>query len=401
MLAHSPPLPLIIYYAGSKVAAKDESDILLALSHRDRVHHIYLSMAQNMGKFVTAMNDQFPILERMYIHSLTKVDLPFTFRAPNLRHLHLSKASVPIQSSLLTTTAAGLVSLSLLNISAPVYFPPSQILTRLSLMAQLERLSIIFHSPIPYRDVERQLRQTPDMTTLPRLRRFLFRGTATYLEGLVACISAPFLSILRVNLFNMLPLTVPHLCQFLQSSENLTFRAVQVTFCSSVVSLHVVPWKSDTPSMLQIMCGLLDWQVASTVEFFGTLSPVLSLIEKVAFSYDEHHQSEWLDNVDQRQWRELLRPFTNVKTIHMKDGLISKIFPSLASDDGDPLLPNVEEVGYSGGIDARDAFTTFFNERQVSGHPVSLRLVDCSMFDIPQYLTSFTFLSSAPPATQT
>jgi hypothetical protein len=317
----------------------------------------------------------------MCILSLTKVVLPFTFRAPNLRHLQLSTASIPIQSSLLTTTAAGLVSLSLLNISPSVYFPPSEILTRLSLMAQLERLSItFFYSPIPNHDV---LHQTPDMTTLPSLRRFLFRGTATYLEGLVACIRAPSLSILRVNLFDQLPLTVPHLCQFMQSSEDLKFRAVQVTFGISAISLHAVPWKWDTPLMLQIMCGRINWQVASVVQLFGTLSPVLSLIEQVAFSYDEHHQSEWLLNVDQRQWRELLRLFTNVKTIHLKDGLISKILRSLACDDGDPLLPNVGEVGYSGRIGARDALTTFFNERQVSDHPVSLQRVYRWTFDIP------------------
>ncbi|KAH9956824.1 hypothetical protein BGW80DRAFT_234690 [Lactifluus volemus] len=137
MLAHSPPLPLTIYYPGWKSEATDRSGILLALSHRDRVRHIYLSMARHMWTFVAAMDHQFPILERMYIHSLTEVDLPSTFQAPNLRHLQLSTASVPTQSSLLTTTAAGLVSLSLLNISAsePVYLPPSYILTRLSLMA--------------------------------------------------------------------------------------------------------------------------------------------------------------------------------------------------------------------------------------------------------------------------
>ncbi|KAH9971474.1 hypothetical protein BGW80DRAFT_442291 [Lactifluus volemus] len=287
MLAHSPPLPLTIYYPGWKSEATDRPSILLALSHRDRVRHIYLSMARHMWTFVAAMDHQFPILERMYIHSLTEVDLPSTFQAPNLRHLQLSTASVPIQSSLLTTTAAGLVSLSLLNISAsePVYLPPSYILTRLPLMAQLERLSITFHSPIPNRDVERQLHQTPDMTTLPNLRRFLFRGTATYLEGLVAWISAPSLSILRVNLFNQFPLTVPRLCQFMHSSESLTFRAVQVTFGASTVSLHAVPWKLDTPLMLQIRCRLLDWQVASAVQLFGTISPVLSSVEQVAFSY--------------------------------------------------------------------------------------------------------------------
>jgi hypothetical protein len=133
--------------------------------------------------------------------------------------------------------------------------------------------------------------------------------------------------------------------------------------------------------LLQIRCGHLDWQVASAVQVFGTLSPVLSVVEQVTFSYEEHYQSsEWPIHVDQSQWRELVRPFTNVKTIYVQDELISKIFRSLPSDDGKPLelLPNLEEVGYSGESDARDAFTTFLHQRQVAGHSVSLCLVDRS-----------------------
>ncbi|KAH9979270.1 hypothetical protein BGW80DRAFT_1454947 [Lactifluus volemus] len=380
VLAHSPPLPLTIRYrAFPEITAEDESGIFLALSHRDRVHYVDLWMP-NVGKFVTAMDDQFPILERMYIHSGTKVDLPLTFQAPNLRNLILSTASLSIVSPLLTTSTVGLVTLELLNILPSAYFPPSYILTRLALMATLERLSITFHSLITNHDVERQLHQTPDTITLPNLRQFLFQGTATYLEGLVAWISVPSLSVLRVNLFNQLPFTVPRLCQLMQSSENLIFRAVQVTFGALAVSLHAVPWKSDTPLMLQIRCGhwYLDSRVVSAIPFFGTLSPALSFVEQVTFSYDERYQQlEWLNNVDRSQWHELLRPFTNVKTIHVKDGLISKIFRSLQSDDGEPpleLLPNLEEIGYSGGSDARDAFTRFLNERQVLGYPVSLRV---------------------------
>jgi hypothetical protein len=392
MLAHSPLLPLTIYYHitiyGQEITAEDESGLFLALSHRDRVHHVNIWMS-NPGKFVAVMDDQFPILERMLIDSGTKVALPVTFQAPNLRHLRLSTASLSIGSPLLTISAAGLVTLELLPASA--YFTPSYILTRLSLMLQLERLSIIFHSSAPNHDVERQSRQTPDMTTLPNLRQFLFMGTATYLEGLVSRISAPSISILHVNLFDQLLFTVPRLWQFMQSSESLTFRAVQVTFRMHAVSLHVAPWKWDNPLMLQIRCGRghRDSQVASAVRFFGTLSPVLSVVEQVAFSYDKHYgPSAWHNNVDRNQWRELLRPFTNVKTIHVKDGLISRIFHSLPSGDGEPpleILPNLEGIGYSGGSEARDAFTRFINERQVSGHPVSLRLVDPSMFHLPEY----------------
>jgi hypothetical protein len=386
MLAHSPPLPLTIYYRtvgqNREITAEDESGILLALSLRDRVHHIHLSMLRNVGKFVTVMDDQFPSLEHMYIRTRTEeVVLPVTFQAPNLRHLRLWRASLLIGSPLLTTTAC-LVNL-MLSIPASAYLPPSYLLTCLSLMTQLETLSIDLYFPLPNRDLG-QLHQTPDMTALPNLRIFVLHGTARYLEGLVSRISAPSLSILRVYLFNQLSFTFPHLLQFVQTSENLTLSAVQLTFTAHSVFLHAVPWKWDSHLKLEIVCRHLDWQVASAVRLSDTLSPVLSVVEQVAFSYEEHNQSsEWHNDVDRRQWRELLRPFANAKTIHVQDGLVSQIFRSLPSDDGEPpleLLPNLEEVGYSGESHARDAFTTFLNERQVAGHPVSLRLVDPSIF---------------------
>jgi hypothetical protein len=238
--------------------------------------------------------------------------------------------------------------------------------------------------------VERQLHQTSDMTTLPNLRRFVFRGTARYLEDLVARISTPSLSTLHIGLFDQPSgsFTVPHLIQFMQTSENYRFRAVQVTFGTHSVSLHAVPWKWDI-SLMEIRYKYLDSH-AFAVQWFGTLSPVLSTVEQVTFSYEEHDQSsEWHSNVDRGQWRELLRPFTNAKTVCVQDDLVSKISRSLPSDDGEPpleLLPNLEEVGYSGASDALDAFATFLNERQGSGHPVRLRLVDGSMFDKPSVL---------------
>jgi hypothetical protein len=374
MLAHSPPLPLTIHYhADLGITAEDKSGILLALSHRDRVRHIHLP---NVGKFVAAMDDQFPILERMYINSWTKVILPVTFRAPNLRHLTLKTASLPIGSPLLTN-AVGLVTLELLDIPASAYFPPSYILTQLSLMAQLERLSIGFRFLPPNRDVERQ---TPDMIVLPNLRFFLFKGTATYLEGLVARISAPFLDQLEVLLDHHPSFTFPHLLQFIQASENLGFTVVQIAFGAYFLSLHAVP--PSRKVLLRIWCGNLDWQVTTAAQLFGTLSPVLSVVEKVTFSHRERNQ--WGSNVDRSRWRELLRPFTNAKTIHVQDNLVRKIFCSLPSDDGEPtleFLPNLEVVGYGGGRDARDAFITFLNERKVAGHPVTLRIVDRSVLE--------------------
>jgi hypothetical protein len=59
MLAHSPPLPLTIgYHTHREITAEDESGILLALSHRDRVHHIHFWEFPTVEKFVTVMDDQ-------------------------------------------------------------------------------------------------------------------------------------------------------------------------------------------------------------------------------------------------------------------------------------------------------------------------------------------------------
>jgi hypothetical protein len=329
----------------------------------------------------------------MYIISQTEVVLPVTFQAPNLRHIRLSTVYLPIGSPLLTT-ATRLITLELIDIPASesAYFPPSYILTQLSLMVQLEKLFIAFKSDIPNRDIEMQSRQTPDMVTLPNLRRFAFVGMNTYLEALVARISAPSLSTFCVHLYPRLPSTFPGLFQFMQAYENLTFTALQVTFCASTLSLHALPWKRHTRLTLEISCRHdLNWPVASTVQFFGALSPVLSVVEQVTLSHEEHHlSSQWYHYVDRTQWRELLRPFINARTIRVQDDLVTKIFRSLPSEDGEPpleILPNLEEVEYSGGgNDARNAFTRFRKERKVAGHPVSLRLVDRSMFDEPPAL---------------
>ncbi|KAI0248855.1 hypothetical protein BJV78DRAFT_1284516 [Lactifluus subvellereus] len=107
---------------------------------------------------------------------------------------------------------------------------------------------------------------------------------------------------------------------------------------------------------------------------------VLSASEELALVREEGDlSSEGQNELDPTLWRELLRPFSNVTTLHVQNKLIGKLSRSLQFDDGElpqDLLPNLKELGYSGGLDARDAFTPFINERQVAGRPVSLKMVD-------------------------
>ncbi|KAI0247549.1 hypothetical protein BJV78DRAFT_909858 [Lactifluus subvellereus] len=254
-------------------------------------------------------------------------------------------------------------------------------------MPQLEILVIRFYSPLPNRDVERQLLDTPIVThiTLPNLRVFSFKGVSAYLEGLLARISAPVLS-LQIELFNQVTFTVPRLLQFMGTSETLSFSTVQLAFDNDFAQLVAFTLRGQWfyPFRLQIMCRHLDWQVSSATQILDALQSVLSVVEQVTLSHTVHDQSsEWHNEVDRTLWRQLLRPFSDLKTLHVQNELVGKLARSLRSDDGEPpleLLPDLNEVGYSGGDDARDAFTPFIDERQVAGHPVNLTMVDHSVF---------------------
>jgi hypothetical protein len=390
MLAGSPPLPLTVFYDNweREMTAEDEEGALLALSHRDRVHRVALRMpAPQFGKFITALEDQFPTLERLSMYSWdedTSLMLPQSFQAPNLRRLHLWHIALPMRSPLLTTTG-GLTTLRLWGIPRSAYFPPGYLLTPLSLLPQLESLWIYFHSPVPNRDVIRQLSEIPTMThvTLPNLRQFLFGGVSAYLEGLLERITAPVLRSLEVYFFNQLTFTVPQLSQFLQTSQNLTFHTVDLVFGSDSVIFSASSHQENRDSLqLWIRCKHFDWQVVSTAQILRTLSPVLSVVEDLMLHYGEHDlSSEWHNEVDRTQWRELLSPFSNVKTLYVQNGLVTELSRSLCSEDGEEsleLLPNLQELQYSGdGSDVGDAFTPFINERQTAGHPLRLtRMLD-------------------------
>ena len=218
--------------------------------------------------------------------------------------------------------------------------------------------------------------------TLPNLYLFLFKGVSAYLEGLLALISAPVLRILQIELFSQATFTVPRLLQFMDdTSATLSFSTFQLAFNNDYLLLAAPPeGRRPYPFWLQIMCRHLDWQVSSAVQILPSLQPLLSAVERLKLGHEEHSQSsEWHNEVDRAQWRQLLRPFSNLKTLHVQDELVERIAHSLQADVGEPpleLLPNLKELEYSEGDDARDAFTPFIDERHVAGHTVTLTMVD-------------------------
>ena len=103
---------------------------------------------------------------------------------------------------------------------------------------------------------------------------------------------------------------------------------------------------------------------------------MFSVVERLTLRQEAYGQSsEEHNDVNRIEWCNLLWLFHNVKAIHVENGLIEDISCCLWLEDGEPpleLLPELQEVTYSGSGDAGDGFNSFIDARQNAGHPVTL-----------------------------
>jgi hypothetical protein len=107
-------------------------------------------------------------------------------------------------------------------------------------------------------------------------------------------------------------------------------------------------------------------------------SPVLSLVEQATLSVDDYGMSRRHYKVDRTQWRGLLRTFNYVKKLRVASEQINSqgLGNFLSTEDRDlplELLPNLEEVSYS-GCDSQYWYMPFLNAREALGRPVRLTL---------------------------
>jgi hypothetical protein len=385
MLAHSPPLPLVIDYCGQDITAEDEDAIILSLAQRDRVRRIRFNIpALKLQKLIMAIDGEYPILEYLILGDLPKDKntvfiLPETLQAPHLRHLTID-CSIPIRSPLLGT-AAGLVALHLVLYHSSTYFQPAVLLQCLSLMPQLEILLTFFYFPVPNRDVERQLMRTPIMThvTLPNLRSLSLQTVSAYSEAVLSRITAPLLEDFQISYLKQLTFSVPQLLQFMGRSENLRFDHAEFNFYSERVYVAVNPPETNMPLnafSINVDCWHLDWQVFSVAQIFNALSQIFSAVEHLTLAHEVHSQSsEDHNEVDRTEWRKLLRSLSNVKSLDIRNGLVGELSRCLRLEDGEhplELLPELQELTYPGSSGADVAFAPFIDARQNAGRPVTL-----------------------------
>ena len=383
MLEHSPPLPLVIDYPDNNryITVEDEEGIMLALGQRDRVRRIrFVDMPLlKLQKFIMTMDEEYPVLEYLIMESLEKecttLMFPDTLQAPHLRQLALLSFAIPMVSRFLKT-AVGIVTLSLVMTDPSSHFQYEWILS----MPQLESLMIFFLSPVSNGDVEGHVMRTPITThvTLPNLRTFIFRGVSAYLEAVVHLITTPRLEKLIIDLFEQLTFSVPHLIQFMNTTENLRFDSFEIGFFMDKVHVRVYREEDETYALsISVICSHFDWQVSFVPQFFNSRSQISPAVEKLALYYEVHEWSyEEHNQVDRAEWHKLLESFNNVKTLHVDNGLVKELSRSLRQNDEElppELLPKLQELTYSWSDDTGDdVFTSFIDARQSAGHPVTL-----------------------------
>ncbi len=382
MLAHSPPLPLVIEYdhEDPDMAAEDEEGFTLAFQERDRVRRVRLRMPVSaLQKLTTAINKRYPRLECLIIvpsaeDSSTIFTLPESFEAPHLRHLVLFDFAFSSGSRLLTN-ATGLVTLALALSNPSTYFQPNVLLQWISSMPQLETLMVTFLFTVPDSDLETQSTHMPITThiTFPDLRWFWFRGVSAYLEAVVPHITTPRLEKLEIFFFKQSIFSVPHLLQFMNETENLKFRVAEFHFSDGQFDVEVYPHEDAETYALHLcvtMCWYFDSQVSSAAQIFNASSQIFSGVEHLTL--EEESDSYEQNSVDRSQWHEFLRPFSNVKTLCVGYELEWEIARCLAGELPLDLLPELHELAYSRNSHTDGDFISFIDARQNAGRPITL-----------------------------
>ena len=387
MLAHSPPLPLVIDHIhnvrGPGITAEDEEGILVAYKHRDRLRHVQLQAWDPVWEGLFAADDDsegLPRLEYLYIEPLAAPDsnwsLPSTLCAPRLRHLTLHHFAFPIESPSL----AGLVTLTLNLIHPPVNFGPNELLQQLSLMPQLETLRIDFDSPFSDQGVEGQSLQIPLSTrvTLPNLRSFMFEGPLVYMKLVLPRITTPLLKDAEIIPFD---LEFPNyfVLQFVCKTEKPRFRGVRVTFNNWSVYVTMYPHEGTGTPTLRIGDSYVRRVdgLEPVVQRLREMGPVFSEVELLTLEDEASLERRKEFSIPSRtDWHELLGFFDKVRSLHVAGGdLIEGLSRSLLPEDQESaigVLPDLRVLSCPKGSRVGKSCRSFIDVRRDAGHPVTL-----------------------------
>jgi len=385
-----PELPIYIDDSGHP-SKEARDDVVDALKLNHRVSRIRLESASFSAWETLAplIQRPFPALTHLWIdqpaHSMKDV-IPRSFlggSAPCLRVLLLDGVSFPALPELLSSST-NLVRLWHDNIPDSGYISPEAMSTCLPALTGLKSLSLTFRpESFPYSAI--RIPPPDTRILLPALTDLHFQGAPEYMEDLVAQIDAPSLESLAIGFFpqELEVLQVSELAKFVRRADKLSLAdRAKVTFGSAYISIVVFRKLRVDPKtlMLNFENPESHLQLLHLVQFCTSCLSTLSTFECLHIIGPLH--GSWAGAIDRDdldpQWLELLRPFNNLKDLHLSHCIapyVAQGLRGLPVERVTEVLPALENVFISSPqpfAPVNAAISQFANTRQLSGHPVSI-----------------------------
>ena len=390
-------LPLVIDYPGTvscrDLTPDDEDNIVAALTHADRIHHVYIYTTSSLfRKVVTVMQRSFPVLthlELTWCQENFQSAFPILPRgflgesAPRLEYLYLSGVSFPGLPLLLSTS--NLLTLRLNDIVQSI--PPETMVAGLAVLTRLKTLCIEFVSRTSQPDQGRSRSNHPMPITLPALTLFVYRGYSGYLEDLLALIDVPLVDTIAIKYF-MGEIQVPQLSRFIGRTKNLKdaqFGRANVDFCHDQVNVELelnFPQEgpqTDVDLKLTLLGPWLDIQVPYVVDVLVQVAAIFSNVDHL-FTHASCLEWRDLDDLDSIEWLQFLRFFPAVETLHLSGDLVTYIVSAL-EEIPEEMITEVMPALHLLWLDEEErreedkpvgSIERFLSLRQLSGRPVTV-----------------------------
>ena len=313
-LDYWPALPITIQYGGSPTlnppAPEDEGNIMVALKQSGRVSGINLTVTRSLLANISTIKEPFSELEELVLLSRddTQLILPSAFRwGPRLRRLHSTGITFPALLRRLSSSS-NLVDIRLHGISYNRYLSPKALAKTLSGMAQLQSLSLHFHStanritmPLPQ---ERVL--------LHALARLSFRGTTMFLEGFLAMIDAPRLGGIEITFLDEPTFGVSNLCTLIDRVEmQKSHRQADILFSEHSATISLTQ-PAPMYLKLEVLCKSLSWQLFYMAQICRFFSTFLFCVDDLRIT---NRLSSRRNN--EKRWLDLIRPFRGTKWFYV------------------------------------------------------------------------------------
>ena len=340
-----PAFPISMRYS----LPPDEKPVIALFNHSDRVRRINLIGGQQMENVVAAMRSRsFPVLTHLeLLHNaddnvVLPVDGFLGGSAPCLQQITIVGFFVPELSTRLSS-CRDLVSLRLSDIG---HTTPMAMVASLAVLTKLQTLDI----DLWFSDDEERTRHPPTRVVLPALSSltFPFRAQREYMEDFVACIDAPRLDSISVDVEHceLGNPSIPQLTEFVGRSD-FKFRDAEVEiFYSDVVKSR---YRRVSPGGYESKIWMTseirhDLDVAQAVNQTSAMNSNVDrlTINAVGLRFDSRDKIEWLD---------LLLSFTAVETLHVCVAFTKEIvhaFEEMSMEMATQVLPALGSIHLEG-----------------------------------------------------